>query len=65
MMDEWSKQRVHIPSTGALPAHATPVTIACSLESSFKYLCFDPCFSCIFHLVLEIQGVNSAKYPVK
>ena len=23
MMDEWSKRRVHIPSTSALPAHAT------------------------------------------
>ena len=45
------------------------VTMLYSLESSFKYLSFDPRFSCIFHLVMEIQGVkhrlNSVKYPVK
>ena len=45
------------------------VTMLYSLESSFKYLSFDPQFSCIFHLVMEIQGVkhrlNSVKYPVK
>ena len=45
------------------------VTMLYSLESSFKYLSFDPCFTCIFHLVMEIQGVkhrlNSVKYPVK
>ena len=34
MMDEWSKRRVHIPSTSALPAHATPVAIARALEGS-------------------------------
>ena len=41
-------------------------TMLYSLESSFKYLSFDPRFSCIFHLVMEIQGVkhrlNSVKY---
>ena len=45
------------------------VTMLYSLESSFKYLSFDPRSSCIFHLVMEIQGVkhrlNSVKYPVK
>ena len=45
------------------------VTMLYSLESSFKYLSVDPRFSCIFHLVMEIQGVehrlNSVKYPVK
>ena len=30
MMDKWSKQRAHIPSTSALPAHATPMAIACA-----------------------------------
>ena len=45
------------------------VTMLYSLESSFKYLSFDPRSSYIFHLVMEIQGVkhrlNSVKYPVK
>ena len=45
------------------------VTMLYSLESSFKHLSFDPRFSFIFHLVMEIQGVkhmlNSVKYPVK
>ena len=45
------------------------VTMLYSLESSFKYLSFDPRFSCVFHSVMEIQGVkhrlNSVKYPVK
>ena len=45
------------------------VTMLYSLESSFKYLSFDPRFSCIVKLVMEIQGVkhrlNSVKYPVK
>ena len=34
MKDEWSKQRVHIPSTSALPAHATPMAIASALQGS-------------------------------
>ena len=34
MMDEWSKQRVHIPSTSALPAHAAPMAIASALQGS-------------------------------
>ena len=34
MKDEWSKRRVHIPSTSALPAHATPVAIASALQES-------------------------------
>ena len=33
MMDEWSKQRAHIPSTSALPAQLTPVAIASALQS--------------------------------
>ena len=45
------------------------VTMLYSLESSFKYLSFDPRFICVIHLVMEIQGVkhrlNSVKYPVK
>ena len=45
------------------------VAMLYSLESSFKYLSFGLRFSCIFHLVMEIQGVkhrlNSVKYPVK
>ena len=32
MKDEWSKQRAHIPSTSALPAHTTPVAIASALQ---------------------------------
>ena len=34
MKDEWSKQRVHIPSTSALPTHAAPVAIASALQGS-------------------------------
>ena len=34
MKDEWSKQRAHIPSTSALPAHAAPVAIASALQGS-------------------------------
>ena len=34
MKDKWSKQRAHIPSTSALPAHATPVAIASALKGS-------------------------------
>ena len=34
MKDEWSKRRAHIPSTSALPAHATPVAIASALQGS-------------------------------
>ena len=34
MKDEWSKQRAHIPSTSALPAHATPMAIASALQGS-------------------------------
>ena len=34
MMDKWSNRRVHIPSTSALPAHTTPVAIACALQGS-------------------------------
>ena len=34
MMDEWSKQRAHIPSTSALPAQLTPVAIASALQGS-------------------------------
>ena len=34
MMDEWSKRRVHIPSTSALPAHAASVAIASALQGS-------------------------------
>ena len=34
MKDEWSKQRAHIPSTSALPAHATPVAIASAVQGS-------------------------------
>ena len=30
--DEWSKRRVHVPSTSALPAHAAPVAIASALQ---------------------------------
>ena len=45
------------------------VTMLYSVESSFKYLSFAPRFICVFHLVMEIQGVkhrlNSVKYPVK
>ena len=34
MKDEWSKQRAHIPSTSALPAHAAPMAIASALQGS-------------------------------
>ena len=34
MKDKWSKRRVHIPSTSALPAHATPMAIASALQGS-------------------------------
>ena len=34
MTDEWLKQRVHIPSTSALPAQLTPMAIASALHGS-------------------------------
>ena len=34
MMNEWSKQRDHIPSTSALPAQLTPMAIASALQGS-------------------------------
>ena len=34
MKDKLSKQRAHIPSTSALPAHAAPVAIASALQGS-------------------------------
>ena len=34
MTDKWSKQRVHIPSTSALPDQLTPMTIASALQGS-------------------------------
>ena len=34
MMDEWSKQTAHIPSTSALPAQLTPVATASALQGS-------------------------------
>ena len=34
MTDEWLKQRVHIPSTSALPAQLAPMAIASDLQGS-------------------------------
>ena len=34
MTDEWLKQRVHVPSTSALPTQLAPVAIASALQGS-------------------------------
>ena len=36
MTDEWSKQKVHIPRTSALPAQLAPVAIASALQGSIQ-----------------------------
>ena len=61
MKDEWSKQRAHIPSTSALPAHAAPVAIANALQGSITAMNV----MCFILLVLKTIFHHHAKFCQK
>ena len=61
MMDKWSKQRVHIPSTSALPAHAAPMAIASALQGSITAMTV----TCFILLVLKTIFHHHAKFCQK
>ena len=61
MMDKWSKQRVHIPSTSALPANAAPMAIASALQGSIAAMNV----TCFILLVLKTIFHHHAKFHWK